>query len=325
MSVHPDHVGRDEQKLAHDVFNSLTTMYEQAKSALENGKYNAEFSARSSKTFVLHAGSQTYTLYEDVSYEGDFSDVHIGHTTEGKEVYAKIALDPTYNQYLEHEVVIYKSMNTNGNTDALRYVPELLDSLLVELGGSRKVRVNIFRHESRYVSLTEIRNVYPNGLHPKDAAWIWRRVIGQTLTAVMHNVVHGAIVPDHTLVHPVSHDPVYIGWTHSVVDPETTSNKLTTRVDRWSAWYPEEILNREAPTHATDVYMAGKTMIYLLGGNTESNSMPKAVPREIQRIVRACVSLDAGSRPHGHVVLQKFTKTIHRLWGKEYRELKMSK
>jgi len=329
--IHPDHVSKEEKMLANRVFANFVGLYEQAKDALENDSYeipilpsNAQGMSAAAQDSVIASSSRKYVVKSTAWAEGDFSDIHLGKTEDGIPVFVKIAADPTMNQYLEHEVLMYMSMDTSSKKNVVQYIPKLVDSMFVDLGGNRQICVNVFTYQEDYVSLTKIREIYPNGLDPRDAAWIWRRVLGQTITAKMLGVVHGAMVPDHTLVHPITHDPLYIGWAHTVLSFKDTHAHLTTCIDRWKNWYPKEVFDHKVPTHKTDLYMAGKTMLYLLGGDVVHNHFPKTVPQQMQRIVQRCVEVNSSKRPEsGYEVLQQFTDVIYKLWGKTYRPLVM--
>lgn len=326
--IHPDHVSKTEEELASTIFAKCTDLYEQAKKAIEDGSYEKLFSPSNTGyaggESVIASSSKKYVVNNAVWAEGDFSDIHRGTSEDGKEVLVKIASDPTMNQYLEHEGFIHNSVATSSvQKSVLQYVPQLEDSVLVDLPGNRHVRINVFPYQEGYVSLAKIREIYPDGLDSRDAAWIWRRVLGQTITAELLGVVHGAMVPDHTLVHPVTHDPLNIGWAHSVLSRKDPHALLTTCIDRWKGWYPKEVFEHKPPTHKTDLYMAGKTMVYLLGGDVVHNHFPKTVPEQVRRIVQRCVAVDPSKRPDGYGVLQEFTEVIYRLWGKTYRQLHM--
>jgi hypothetical protein len=176
------------------------------------------------------------------------------------------------------------------------------------------------------VSLSAIHDAYPGGLDPKDAAWIWRRLIAQALAGQVLGVVHGAIVPDHVLVHPGTHEPLHLGWVHSVEQPEERQARLTTVIDRWRDWYPKEVFAREIPTLQTDLYMVGKTMLYLAGGNMAQNQLPRHYPTVMKDVVAQLIVADARSRPRdGHALLRTFTHSIRALWGTTFRPLTLPK
>jgi hypothetical protein len=329
--THPDRAAHADVEQANTVFAELSAMHRRALEALEAGRYEKPFNAHphtgtaDTATVTIVSGSVTYQLEAEPFAEGDFSNLHRGMTTDGRPVFAKIATDPTMNPYLVGEASLLSRAKTEpAMTGVLPFLPNLLDSVILTEAGNEQYRVNLFDWSPGLVSLADIKAAYPNGVRPEDAAWIWRRVLGQTLAANMLGVVHGAIVPDHVLVHPTTHEPLHIGWAHAVERPQERHARVTTIIDRWRDWYPPEVLAREIPSHQTDLYMAGKTMVYLLGGDVARDRFPSHTPKAIEKLVRRCLSTDVGRRPRdGLALMREFTGEITQLWGREYRPLAM--
>jgi len=331
--THPDQVAPAERALASQVFTRLVATYESAKKAVETGRYEqagptgVASSAKATATVVVESPKDRYTLEADIWAEGDFSNLHRGVTKDGTAVYVKIASDLPHNAFLAKEASFYRSLLGNDAAAGLRkYLPELLDTFVVTERPGEQYRVNVFRDRPRFISLTKIHEAYPRGLDPRDAAWIWRRLIAQALAGSVLGVVHGAIVPDHVLVNPDTHEPLHIGWVHSVERPQERQARLTTVIDRWRDWYPKEVFAREIPTLQTDLYMVGKTMIYLAGGDVATNRFPRHYPEVMKDTVRALIASDARDRPQdGPALLRTYTDGVRRLWGTTFRPLTVPK
>ncbi len=328
--THPDRVPPSETLLANAVFAELSTCYRRALDALEGGVYDNSFiPARGGATMntvvTVSSGSATYQLDTEPYRRGDFSNIHLGESTNGTRIFAKIAVDPTMNPYLVNEANVLAHVSKEVTMKSISlFMPALLDSVILTESGNEQYRVNLYEYRPGFVSLTEIREAYPRGLPPEDAAWIWRRVLGQTLAASMLKSVHGAIVPDHVLVNPLTHEPLHIGWAHSVLRPLKRDAKLTTVIDRFRDWYPPEVFNREVPSHQTDLFMAGKTMVYLLGGDVARDRFPSHVPAPVVHTVQRCLRAKVEERPRdGFVLMQEFSNVIEKLWGRTYRPLRL--
>lgn len=65
----------------------------------------------------------------------------------------------------------------------------------------------------------------------------------------------------------------------------------------WESFYAPEILVKATPTPATDIYMAAKCAVYLLGGNVETNQMPDSVPSQVQAFFQASLLPATRARP----------------------------
>ena len=134
---------------------------------------------------------------------------------------------------------------------------------------------------------------------------------------------HNSINPDHILLHPTTHDPIYLGWAHSL-DTSKGIGRIQFAIDKWHDWYPPEVLRKEKPTERTDIYMVGETLITLFGDNTKSKSLPKDLPADIASIIRGAVSEDPSRRPiDAYSFMQDMTSAIRRNWGKAYQPLVM--
>jgi len=328
--THPDRVGTADAAIANEVFAELSSLYRRAREALDNGVYDKNFipirgGGTTSTTVTVSSSSATYQLDLESYRQGDFSNIHLGESTDGVKIFAKISVDPTMNPYLVNEAnMLMRASKEDAAKSILRFLPKLLDSVILTEIGNEQYRVNLYEYKPGFVSLTEIKNAYPAGLPPEDAAWIWRRILGQSLAASMLKSVHGAIVPDHVLVHPTTHEPLHIGWAHSILRPLERNAKLTTVIDRFRDWYPPEVFAREVPSHQTDLYMAGKTMLYLLGGDVTRDRFPSHVPTPVVQIVRRCLETKVERRPRdGFVLMHEFTKVVEKLWGRNYRPLRL--
>lgn len=326
--VHPDHVPHAKDD-AGAVTAQLNLFYERAKAALAAGVYAQSFTAAqgaasSASRITIETATGRYAFEETPMAQGDFSSIRQGVSEDGTPVFAKVANDPSLNQYLATEAAVLQEAQQNATAKTvLPFLPELLDSAQLIEDGNMQYRVNIFRFAAGYVSITQIRDAYPDGLKPEEAAWVWRRIIGQTLAAATLGYVHGAIVPDHVLVHPTTHDPLHIGWAHAVSQPQQRHARITTIMNRWRDWYPPEVLARQIPSHQTDLYMAGKTMLYLLGGDTARNRFPSHVPDRFTHLIARCLEDDPSRRGDGQTLMRASTEVIRKLWGRSYRQLIM--
>lgn len=269
-------------------------------------------------TLELTGINGTYCVESEPCMYGDFTVIHYGMNSRGGSLLIKVARDLACNAHLETEATCLFDVQANDAFASIRpFMPILYDSLVLPEGH----RINVMQAaDDDFVSITAIKSAYPDGLEPPMAAWVWRRVLGQVMAAELLGRVHGAIVPDHVLVHPVSHEPLHIGWGHSV----TPMSCIVSIIERWRDWYPPEVFNREPVTLQTDLYMAGKTMIYLLGGGSDWNYIPDSVPSPLRNCIERCVAEDATHRPNDiHAFMRECTDVIHALWGHTYRRLEM--
>ncbi len=330
--IHPDHVPSPLKGVAGDLFMEMKTRRDSAIDALRNGTYGKPFQKSApevSNTLTVTGIKETYELDSASLIEGDFSFIYRGTArVTGDRVIVKIAQEPTANVSLETEAEILRRFGDKSSKNQLKdlasFVPSFVESFVVTEAGGYQRRVTVLTEKSGYISLADIIKAYPDGLDPRDAVWICRRVLGQVLAALKAGVVHTAIVPDHILVHPISHDPLHIGWTHALQHPTKSGRLVTQYIDRYQAWYPDEVRRHETPDHRTDLYMAGKTMIALLGGDVRTNKLPSAIPIKLAEHIRRSVTQERARRPDEvWKYFDEFGHIVKSLWGRVYRPLLM--
>ena len=87
--------------------------------------------------------------------------------------------------------------DVHGNTPALRAVLAAIDDLGPDL-------------------VVNLGDIASGGVDPRDAAWMWRRLLVALGFAHRAGVLHGAVLPEHVLIHPGEHGLVLVDWCYSV-------------------------------------------------------------------------------------------------------------
>jgi hypothetical protein len=78
--------------------------------------------------------------------------------------------------------------------------------------------VIVYRWRSGFQhTLADVKRAHPDGVDGRTAVWMWRRIL--ELLAWLHasDVAHGAVLPEHVLVHPRDHGAVLVGWSRAAV------------------------------------------------------------------------------------------------------------
>lgn len=160
----------------------------------------------------------------------------------------------------------------------------------------------VTRRLDGFISLRDVLDTYPDGLDARDVAWIWRRGLAAISLLNELDIVHGSIVPEHVLIHPVEHGVQLCGMVTAV--PAGTVVKL--KVGRTS-FYAPEILKKEEATTATDLYMFHKTMDRMLRHDS---------PRQLFSFIDGVCFERPGVRPQDpKALLGEYDELIGRLWG----------
>ncbi|TDD66075.1 molecular chaperone DnaJ [Actinomadura darangshiensis] len=229
----------------------------------------------------------------------------------GRTVLLKMPRDPHDSDLLEREAVALRQLPKDGDGKFLPYVPRLVESFRhrdAATGAQRQV--NVVAGLDGFHSLTAVKHAFPDGVDPRDAAWMWRRLLVGLGFAHRAGVLHGAVLPDHVLIHPEEHGLVLVDWCYSVpgcyanVD---SSGRVPAMVDRYAGWYPSEVPGRRPATPATDLYMATRCITDLMGDKA---------PKAMRSFARGCMLPAQDRRPaDAWRLLAELDELLERLYG----------
>jgi hypothetical protein len=214
----------------------------------------------------------------------------------------KLPRRPADNDLMRAEAAALITLENAGERRHRAYAPRLVESFTHEDGAGVRRTANILTRQAGFVSLAEVRAAYPRGLDARDVAWMWRRLLVGLGWAHRAGVVHGAILPEHVLIHPAEHGLVIVDWCYSV--PRGTT--IPALVARYRAHYPSEVTGRGLASPATDIYMATGLMLRLIADP----------PDALRRFAAGC-SYDAPSmRPEdAWHLLAEFDELLEDLYG----------
>ncbi|MEZ4236928.1 MAG: hypothetical protein R3F59_12405 [Myxococcota bacterium] len=146
--------------------------------------------------------------------------------------------------------------------------------------GDRPRPASVFGWKSGFVhTLEAVGEAHPLGVPAPVGVWLLKRLL--ELLGFVHRAgfVHGAVVPDHVLVHPRDHGAMLVGWTVATPWAAGGAERLPARPRRWEALYEGA---REA-TPALDVAMACRCVRAVAGGCCRARSGWGAVDAVVQR------------------------------------------
>lgn len=277
---HPDRA--QDPVTAKNVMQILLEMRGRAERKIAAGTYGA----------VMSVTIKAKTTYTDLSplCAGDICDVYTAYYVPAgkpaKRALVKLARDNRDADLLRAEMSTLKHFfDQVGSDDAhfKKYLPRPLESAMVSVGGGARP-ANILSLTQDSYTLAEIMAAHPDGIHPADMAWMWRRVLEILSWVHSHRKVHGAILPCHILLNTDIHGGRIVDWCHSV----ESGHPIKAVVSACESFYPPEVLARQPATSATDLYMTAKCMKKLLGDHP--------APARISRILDACLIVRPSSR-----------------------------
>lgn len=272
--VHEDLVPKAQKPLAHEAFLLLTKWREQAEAKVKRGTYGDE---KPTTFATLHTKTAAYELVAQVG-QTDIATLYEGTSDKGVSVLVKVARSPVNTDLMKAET---QALPADLDPKHAGYFPALIDSFDVQRGKA-KVRANVFNLVKDAVSLVDVRKAYPDGLDPKDAAWMWNRLLEALHLLHVKGRVHGNVTPDRFLIVPETHQGILtdfcfarsVGEAAKAISPE------------WRAFYPPELLAKKPLDFGADLFMAARCMAYLLGSDTQR--IPVGTPVAIAGLLRSC-------------------------------------
>ncbi|MGX7671600.1 molecular chaperone DnaJ [Plantactinospora sp. DSM 117369] len=216
----------------------------------------------------------------------------------------KLPRDPADGDLARAEIDALDRLARCGEHRFRAYAPRLLDTVTHDdpATGVRRTGPVLERLDG-FVSLAEVARRYPDGVDPRDAAWMWRRLLVGLGWAHRAGLVHGAVLPEHVLIHPAEHGLALVDWCYSV----PPGQRIPALVARHRDSYPPEVPGRRPATPATDLYAAAELMARLIG--------PR-LPTALRRFADGCRLERPTMRPDdAWRLLAELDDLLHDLYG----------
>lgn len=143
---------------------------------------------------------------------------------------------------------------------------------------------SVFRWRSGFLhTMADVRREHASGVDPRAAVWMWKRLLEVLGWVHRAGYAHGAVLPEHVLVHPRDHGVALAGWS-SATRLGAGERLAATSASR-EAFYPRASWERGAVTAATDLTMAARVVAHALGGEARTGEVPSSVPRPLAALV----------------------------------------
>ncbi len=317
--AHPDYHPEDTD-LAVETFGALSDWWQRAQKELTEGTYGVVAGSHSTDHVQFHAGKHTYSIGRQFAQGEICCLYHCTRKDSNPEQSAfKIVVDPRDNDLVANEATVLRHLwGAKEWTKFRSYLPEIYDSFICRDSASALRQVNVLAFLGGFYSLNEVKKAYPDGVDPKDVAWMWRRLLVVLGLAHANRVIHGAVLPDHILIHPDLHGLVLVDWSSSFIcnDPEGWDRRLRVVSRAYEPWYPPEVVQGDPFRPGADIYMAARCMVYLMGGNPLNGELPSHIPEALVRFFQGCSLPGPKRRPQdAWQLLEEFDALIQHLWG----------
>lgn len=187
---------------------------------------------------------------------------------------------------LEREQVVLESLESSraaGAPHFSRLIPQRVAHGVARLGlhgdgGER--RVSVMRWRSGFVhTMGDVLDVHRSGVTPETSVWMWKRTLEQLGWVHRSGWVHGAVLPEHLIVHARDHGVVLVGWSRAVRPGEP----LVAVTAGAEAMYPRGVWEGAPVSTRTDLAMSARVVLRVLGGEPER--APGSVPAPLASLL----------------------------------------
>ena len=303
--LHPDRAPVGREADASRAFAVLATLWEQYQRLATYGHVpgTASGTALITRRYLYRVGGLVGRTAIANVYAVDYGD-----ETSAGDGLLTLPRDPRDNDLMRREAAALAALLREGDRRFRAFAPQLVDTFdhCDPASGTRRVGVVTAGTLTGFHTLAQVRAAYPEGVDPRDAAWMWRRLLVALDYAHGARVVHGAVLPENVLIHAEQHGLVLVDWCYSASRP---GERIPAIVEEYRSWYPPEVTARRTPSPATDIHLATRCMQYLIGQD--------AMPRALADFVRGCTLADEPLRPHdARRLLGELDDVLERLYGR---------
>jgi serine/threonine protein kinase len=290
---HPD-VGGDENK-----FRAIALAHEVLTDPDKRERYDRTGMLAPMRAAPIVTRKHKYVL-TGLRVDGDLANLLYAVDETGAPRVLKSPRECRDNELIDREAAVLAKLAASPK--AVRYVPRLVETFdsRSASGGERR-RVNVFDNQNcdNWHSFVDVRARMPK-LEIEHAAWMFNRVLEGLAAAHAEGIIHGAVLPHNLLAFSMAsgdgsewdHGVQLTDWCCSV----DRGKPLRIVAPEWREFYPPEVFAKKGATPATDIYMAAKSISYVLGGS--KTSLPVHVPNYFANFLRWCVMGNTAARPN---------------------------
>ena len=131
-------------------------------------------------------------------------------------------------------------------------------------------------------------------LDPETVCWAAQRLLNALHYLHYKGVIHGDVKPANIIIQPDEHNAVLVDYGLAVVRPKSSTKALGFT----PIFAAPEVVNGMPPLPESDLYSLGLTLLYALGGDPRTKSMPDAVPQELKDYLSQFIRHNPLDRPN---------------------------
>jgi hypothetical protein len=170
-----------------------------------------------------------------------------------------------------------------GAEDGLRRIstPVIRGNLVAGASSAPRRAVVVLARSGFVDTFDDVMRAYPGGVDARHAVWMWRRILEALAWVHRSGWAHGAVLPQHLVVHARDHGVMLVGWSCAARLADRAPLPAVAPAAR--DLYPPALLAGAPITAATDLAMSARAVARVLGGTADR--APKTAPAPIAEIV----------------------------------------
>lgn len=248
--VHPDK-NLENKGVAEEATKLLTKFYREAQEKIKGGIYGRRIKEEQNR-FIIKTLKREYIITSVIG-EGDLSIVYKGEYISDGNCINTVAVkvfSTDFGDLAQNELRILKIWESESITQS-KHLPILIDRFKTVDGNLGLVLRWIDGYD-----MYSVREKYKEGVDRKHVVWMFSRLL--SVLGYIHNkgIIHGNIEPGHFMIRPKDHNGWLIDWSYAIRDGE----KFRIYNEDFSA---PEVKEKKSPLPSSDLYSAGKLMIYI--------------------------------------------------------------
>lgn len=285
---HPDMFSnRTEKERAQKAFIRLTDLWESSTKAAKPAKTSLIVTKKHSYDLGIKFNENDVFVAYNATYDAGHEDCELW-----------ITRNPQDNDLAQNAGTALKKLNKEVPEEFRAFYPEFIEMFKYRQGGTDRTTI-AQKVPDDFVSIAEVKKAYPRGIHGRDVAWMFKRMLVAVGNAHDVGLVHGGISDEAILIHPEFHGLMLRNWQYSVETGET----LTAIDGSVRDNYPASVFAKEEQNYRLDVNMAAKIARSLLADDA---------PRQLRIFFGGCM---VNSIPHPAHLLNDFDELLYRIYG----------
>lgn len=273
----------------------LWDLYRAAVAAISAGNYGL------TGPKIVQTQTHTYTIGAEIEQHGS-AQRHLCIVDDDLPAEFVYTFAKAENDFLLNEAQVLNMLCID-EPAAIPYtamLPKLIENFRWADTSGPLRRVNVFEAPAGYVTLQQLQRSQSGGVRIEEMVAIWRALLGVLGYTHSRRVIHGAVLPCNVLVGSGEAGKLklmLVNWQHAI-DISTPSSASALRMaPTYEHWYPAQVHHNEPATPATDISMAARCMIALVGGSPITGELGDGLPAGLAQILKSCIDVSDARCP----------------------------